>query len=131
MANNTRDKLSELADLHGIILLSKVERDGEILLYVLTDRELDCEEKERIKTNLCSSFEPANCTVLFALDLLPQHLKQMIEESEIIYVRNKNLGDSIFAGILTLSLDFQYLVNERTSLIVKRKIVEALTSRSG
>ncbi|MCR8433467.1 MAG: hypothetical protein QXH55_02230 [Candidatus Korarchaeota archaeon] len=129
MSSDIHDKLHEIANSYDIISLYRMEKDGEVLLYVLTYDELNYEKKKEIEKSLISLFEPTKCTVLFVSDLPPQHLKQMVEGSEIIFVRDKNLSDSILAGILTLSLDFQYLANEGMSLILRRKIAEALTSR--
>ncbi len=127
MNSEAEEELRKMAERFGIILICELKGIEKSTIYILASKELSPEERKEIEENFSCLFKPAKCTVLFVSDLHPQHLKQVKEKSKIIYVSDKNLSDAILAGILTVSLDFQYFVNEKMSLIIKRRVKEILT----
>lgn len=121
------EDLREFARKFNIVLICELKGIDKSTIYILTSRELSREERREAESRLSHILEPEKCTMLMVADLHPKHLKQVMEKSKIIYISDKNLSDAILAGVLTTSLDFQYFVNEKMSLIIKKRVEEILS----
>ena len=126
MESEVKSDLQRIAQRYGIVLIHKLKGIDKSTIYILTTHELSPEERKNIEDAIKDVFGEGKYVVLFMIDLHPQHLKQVMERSEALYVSDKELSDSILAGILTLSQDFQYFVNEKMSLIIKKRVKEIL-----
>lgn len=121
------EELRKLIEAHRILLIKKWEGIEKSAIYILSEKDLTSEEKKQIEEKLKSIYGD-KYMVLFIDDLHPAQLKEVLEKFETIYVGDQELCDAMIAGILTLSHDFRFFVNEKMNMIIKRRLRELLPS---
>ena len=120
-------QISKLADEYQLLLIKRREGLEKSMVYVLSARDLNTDEREALESKLKDIFGKDNI-IFFIDDLHSSQLKEVLEKFETVFVGDPEVRDAILAGVLTLSHDFRFFVNEKMNMMIKKRLKELIPS---